>query len=325
MNNLHNPSAFSRAINARWTEAAMAIIEVAKMLVAAKENLGHGAFLPWIERELPFSPQTAQKLMKIARTGHLTNAAHVRYLPPNWGTIYELTKVDEAEFSELIEGGIVRPDMERSEIDVYRKRQIRAGHHAALAQASEQSAQTLGRRLYPIICIDCPWPSEAYSDAGMLKAQENKYPTMSFDEIRALDIPALDESIMFMWGTANLLDQQIGVLKDWGYRYVTNWDWWKDEDREGNHHGQGHWSYGDHEHILIGRKGTRPGPPPVDLRRSSVWGSPRRGHSVKPDELYAYIHSCYPTLPKLDMFARTIRPGWDGWGNQYEGNAGRAA
>ncbi len=28
----------------------------------------------------------------------------------------------------------------------------------------------------------------------------------------------------------------------------------------------------------------------------------------------------YPGLTKMELFAREVRAGWDGWGNQYPGN-----
>ena len=46
-----------------------------------------------IEADLPFSPQTARKLMAVANHPVLSNHAHVRVLPPSWGTLYELTKL----------------------------------------------------------------------------------------------------------------------------------------------------------------------------------------------------------------------------------------
>jgi N6-adenosine-specific RNA methylase IME4 len=43
---------------------------------------------------------------------------------------------------------------------------------------------------------------------------------------------------------------------------------------------------------------------------------PRRAHSQKPDEAYELIEKMYPDLPKIELFARYARPGWDVWGNE---------
>jgi N6-adenosine-specific RNA methylase IME4 len=58
-------------------------------------------------------------------------------------------------------------------------------------------------------------------------------------------------------------------------------------------------------------------PTPLRANRPpSVIQGPRREHSRKPDEAYALIERMYPDLPKIELFARARRPGWDVWGNQ---------
>jgi N6-adenosine-specific RNA methylase IME4 len=41
--------------------------------------------------------------------------------------------------------------------------------------------------------------------------------------------------------------------------------------------------------------------------------SPRREHSRKPDEIHERIERLAPG-PCLELFTRTVRPGWDAWG-----------
>jgi hypothetical protein len=47
--------------------------------------------------------------------GHpvISNAEHVRHLPPSWGTLYQLTKVEPAVLKAAIKDGRVNPKMER--------------------------------------------------------------------------------------------------------------------------------------------------------------------------------------------------------------------
>ena len=54
--------------------------------------------------------------MKIVQDQRITNAAHAQLLPPSWGTLYELTKLDDAAFEAKIADGTIRPDLERYEI-----------------------------------------------------------------------------------------------------------------------------------------------------------------------------------------------------------------
>jgi N6-adenosine-specific RNA methylase IME4 len=44
---------------------------------------------------------------------------------------------------------------------------------------------------------------------------------------------------------------------------------------------------------------------------------PRREHSRKPDEQYPRIEALVEG-PRLELFARHQRPGWDVWGNQTD-------
>jgi len=48
-------------------QAGTAFLEIGRRLLEAKEQLEHGEWLPWLEREVEFSQGTAQRLMRLAR------------------------------------------------------------------------------------------------------------------------------------------------------------------------------------------------------------------------------------------------------------------
>jgi N6-adenosine-specific RNA methylase IME4 len=50
------------------------------------------------------------------------------------------------------------------------------------------------------------------------------------------------------------------------------------------------------------------------------FGWPRGQHSTKPDAFYDLVESVSPT-PRLELFARRARFGWDYWGNESLGTA----
>jgi N6-adenosine-specific RNA methylase IME4 len=47
---------------------------------------------------------------------------------------------------------------------------------------------------------------------------------------------------------------------------------------------------------------------------------PRGRHSEKPADFFALAERLSPG-PRLELFARQARPGWDGWGDEYPGIA----
>ena len=49
--------------------------------------------------------------------------------------------------------------------------------------------------------------------------------------------------------------------------------------------------------------------------------SPIREHSRKPDEAREKIVALMGDVPRVELFARQITPGWDVWGNEVESSA----
>lgn len=93
------------------------IIDAGRYLIRAKAVLPHGEFgRMFAEKMVPFSINTAQRLMAIARHPELTNPAHVQHLPAAWGTLYELTKVEPDRLHDALRYGQVRQDMRRQDV-----------------------------------------------------------------------------------------------------------------------------------------------------------------------------------------------------------------
>jgi N6-adenosine-specific RNA methylase IME4/ParB-like chromosome segregation protein Spo0J len=163
---------------------------------------------------------------------------------------------------------------------------------------------------FPVIYADPPWrPSEGTSSPN--REIENQYPTMTTEAICALPVSALatEAAVLFLWSRAPNLPEALQVMAAWGFEYATSMVWVKHAI------GTGYWVRNRHELLLIGSRGGMPHPAP-STRPDSVIEAPRREHSRKPDEAYALIEQMYPELPKIELFARQTRPGWQVWGNQ---------
>jgi hypothetical protein len=109
-------------INAEWRKSVAAILGVGTQLIAAKESCEHGEFLRLFKghenavgQTLPFTLNTAERLMAVARHPVLSNSAHVQSLPQSWGTLYELTKLDDDTLIAGIKAGEITPETTRAQ------------------------------------------------------------------------------------------------------------------------------------------------------------------------------------------------------------------
>jgi N6-adenosine-specific RNA methylase IME4 len=147
---------------------------------------------------------------------------------------------------------------------------------------------------FPVIVVDPPWPQ------GRLP-----YPTMSLEEIKALQIPSAPDCILWLWTTSGFLHEAFHVLESWEFEAKAILTWVKDRL------GTGMWLRGQTEHCILAVRGK----PLVDLRaQGTALFGPVREHSRKPDEFFELVKSLCPASTFLEMFARGQRAGWTCWG-----------
>lgn len=163
----------------------------------------------------------------------------------------------------------------------------------------------LPKSLFSIIYADPPWEYEFSKSKS--RAIESHYKTMSLQDICDLPIPTDSDAILFLWATNPKIREALQVVEAWGFEYRTNMVWVKDKI------GMGYYVRGQHELLLISRKGKLP-PPDEANRVSSVINAPRLDHSRKPDTVYQIIENMYPHQKYIELFARNKRPGWVNWG-----------
>lgn len=133
-----DPEAWALRINAAWRRSLESIIETGRLLMDAKAQLKHGHWQNLIDSQLDFSADTAQRLMAIARDQRLTNPAHGRFLPRSYRTLHELTKLSDEEFDRGVQEQIIRPDMERKEVEILRP----LSHRERLATSSDGGVES---------------------------------------------------------------------------------------------------------------------------------------------------------------------------------------
>jgi N6-adenosine-specific RNA methylase IME4 len=188
------------------------------------------------------------------------------------------------------------------------QRERRAEREAELG--AQQMA--LPSKRYGVLSVDPPWRFSVYSeDTGQGRAAEAHYPTMALGDIAGIDVSSIaaDDCVLFLWAPAPTLPEALEILKAWGFAYRTHCVWMKDKI------GLGFWFRNQHEILIVAVKGDVPAPA-HGTQWSSVIEAPRGAHSVKPDVFYELIEAYFPSLPKIELFARRRRQGWDCWGNE---------
>jgi N6-adenosine-specific RNA methylase IME4 len=312
MNNEVAVSQYADRINAAWRQSVNGVIEVGRLLAQAKAELSGDFYKQLVERDLPFSSDTARRLIDIAEDERIS--AHVPCLPNHWGTLYELTKLDDKQFSAKVNDGTINPDMERRDISQVLKAEKRAARESDLGA----KIAALPNKKFGVIYADPPWRFEPYSrETGMDRAANNHYPTSKLDDISELDVPSIaaDDCVLFVWATVPMLLQAFEVMDDWGFEYRSHFVWAKDRV------GTGYWNRNAHELLLVGVKGNIPAPAPGTQSPSLIEGRVGK-HSAKPECFLEMIEAYFPTLPKIELYRRGLsRKGWAAWGQEAEETA----
>jgi N6-adenosine-specific RNA methylase IME4 len=176
---------------------------------------------------------------------------------------------------------------------------------------------------YRVLVIDPPWNQ---GKTGKRKARPNQtttldYPTMSKKELLALPVNqwAEDQSFLWLWAT-NSKDRKTGepilktafdLMEEWGFTFYTMVTWNKRT---------GPCPFGPYqiitEHILFGYRGKAVFEPDHLGKMQTCFTETPTIHSAKPDSFYQQVADHFEG-PRLDVFARQVREGYDGWGNQY--------
>lgn len=166
---------------------------------------------------------------------------------------------------------------------------------------------------YSIIYADHPWQYRADEAGGYGRAPESHYRTASVAEICDWPVGALaaHDCIYVMWGIWPRLPDALRVMAAHGFSYCTGFPWVKLDGSGQPVHSTGYRVWGYTEPVLIGTRGR----PPVGRVVDGLIMARRRGHSVKPDEIYERLDGLAPAGRRVELFARRERDRWDAWGD----------
>ena len=165
---------------------------------------------------------------------------------------------------------------------------------------------------YKIIYADPPWEYRSKTGNKMKSGASMKYKTMSFKELSKIPIDFVcdRDCVLFLWVTVPLMDVGFNLLKAWGFKYKTAVFWRKIMSL-----GMGWWFRGQVEVCLLGIRGSIRA---FRIQKANFIQCKVGRHSTKPIEMYELIEMT-GLDPKLELFARSKRDGWDSIGYGVDG------
>lgn len=180
---------------------------------------------------------------------------------------------------------------------------------------------------YSLIYADFPWRFEPYDRAtGLEKAADAHYDTMSLQQMAALPVKemAAKNCLLVAWAYDPMLPDLLRLAELYGFRFVTVlFRWFKttngqlrmfDPTPKANFGTGYHTRGGACEEAWLFKRGQ--GLRVLNHSIRKEFFAPVREHSRKPDEVAAWLVDLYGNVPRVEMFARTKRPGWDAVGHE---------
>ena len=164
--------------------------------------------------------------------------------------------------------------------------------------------------VYDVIVIDPPWEMKKIERNERPNQVEFDYPTMTEEELAAMNLPAADDCHLWCWTTHKHLPMAFRLLEAWGFKYTCTFVWHK----PGGFQVVGLPQY-NCEFALYARKGT---PQFVDTKAFfTCFEAERTGHSAKPEEFYNVVRKVTAGR-RSDVFGRRKIEGFDSWGNEVD-------
>jgi N6-adenosine-specific RNA methylase IME4 len=191
----------------------------------------------------------------------------------------------------------------------------------------------LQRKAYRVIYVDPPWSFATWSHRGEGKGAAQHYPCMKLPDLMKLPVAdiAMDDAAMFIWVVQPMLPEALGLIEAWGFKFRTVafcWvkmpmSWAGDMQlplvggpRLEPRLGLGYHTRSGMEQCWLAIRGK--GYKRKEQGVEQVLHAPLREHSRKPDEIVRRIERLVGNEPRVELFARGRRHGWDSWGNEVD-------
>lgn len=189
--------------------------------------------------------------------------------------------------------------------------------------------------IYSTVVIDPPW---RYKSPGWLGGAERHYETLPYEALASLplDTVALDDAHLWLWTTDAHMEQAFDLIRTWGFTRRSIFPWIKLTPKripagkiveDANlvlyengvhklHYGNGYYGRANPEFLLLATRGKNIIDHEGRHVRKVIF-APTGEHSEKPRVAYSIISDMSPG-PRIDLFGRGNRSGFDVWGREAE-------
>lgn len=194
--------------------------------------------------------------------------------------------------------------------EVQREREIRRQQIQERNEQLKEKGVDLPVGKYSCLIVDPPWTMQKIEREERPNQFEFDYPTMTEEELKVFPLPdfAANDCHLYLWTTQKHLPLALRLAEHWGFKYQCLMTWVKNVGMT-----PFSWMYST-EHALFCTKGSLP---LLTIGRRLDFSAKVREHSRKPDEFYNLVKDVSPG-PRLDIFSREKREGFDQYGNEVE-------
>lgn len=186
-----------------------------------------------------------------------------------------------------------------------------------VAGSGDTNVRNVPEGKFQCIVVDPPWPvAKIERDVRPLQRADLSYDeqgrTWPLEEIQrgVLKVMVRDkadeQAHLYLWTTHHYLPAAIECAREWGFEYQCLMTWVKNVGMT-----PFSWMYST-EHVVFATRGG------LSLKRMGIrldFSAKVREHSRKPDEFYEIVKEASPG-PRLDLFSREGREGFQAWGNE---------
>jgi N6-adenosine-specific RNA methylase IME4 len=279
-------------INESWRNGVENIIETGHRLIETRQRFHNQPGMwsrliganQWDGRGLlSFARTHAKRLIVIAEAIDRLGP-HVGLLPSDIYTLFELSRLSNERFAELLDAGAIHPGMKRNDASAETRRERQTADEARVLKLAP------GPGKYRTLVLDPAWDYDWLSIAGRAKPG---YAMQSHDDLLELDVRAwADEEFgchLYLWTTNNFMGRACELVAHWGFQHRTLITWVKPPP-----FGLGSYFRNSTEHVLFATLGdttTRAAAASIPTHFEAARGE----HSEKPERFYEIVRAAsYP-------------------------------